>query len=119
MCCIDDSLALAPRCRSRDTHLQDRRSAVAREGGRRTHRHSGRRRRQAEGGERRVAGAMAESDVEGAPITTSAVLMSASKHVSAKCGAQNRAFLDCKRADPNPEKCLQQGQNVTRCVISL
>jgi hypothetical protein len=103
------NLALAPRCRSRDTHLQDRSSAVARKGGEDAR----------QGGERRVAGAMAESDVEGAPITTSAVLMSASKHVSAKCGAQNRAFLDCKRADPNPEKCLQQGQNVTRCVISL
>ena len=71
------------------------------------------------GRERSVAGAMADSDVEGAPITTSAVLISASKHISSKCGAQNRAFLDCKRNDPNPEKCLQQGQNVTRCVISL
>jgi len=75
----------------------------------------------ARGGERSVAGAMggAAESLEGAPITTSAVLMSASKHIGSKCGAQNRAFLDCKRSDPNPEKCLQQGQNVTRCVISL
>lgn len=54
-----------------------------------------------------------------APITTSAVLMAASKHIASKCGAQNRAFLDCKRNDPDPERCLRQGQDVTGCVISL
>ncbi|XP_024371981.1 NADH dehydrogenase [ubiquinone] 1 alpha subcomplex subunit 8-A [Physcomitrium patens] len=57
--------------------------------------------------------------VDRAPITTSAVLMSSSKHIASKCGAENRAFLDCKKNDPNPEKCLQKGQNVTQCVISL
>jgi NADH dehydrogenase (ubiquinone) 1 alpha subcomplex subunit 8 len=54
-----------------------------------------------------------------APITTSAVLMAASKHIASKCGAHNRAFLDCKRNDPDPERCLRQGQDVTGCVISL
>ncbi|XP_024385995.1 NADH dehydrogenase [ubiquinone] 1 alpha subcomplex subunit 8-A [Physcomitrium patens] len=63
--------------------------------------------------------ASAAGSAEGAPITTSAVLMSASKHIASRCSVENRAFLDCKKNDPNPEKCLQQGQNVTRCVISL
>lgn len=67
----------------------------------------------------RAAGATMGENAVDAPITTSAVLMSASKHITSKCGAHNKAFLDCKRNDPNPEKCLQQGQNVTRCVISL
>eukprot|EP00250_Pteridium_aquilinum_P027089 c3417_g1_i1 orf=386-718(-) len=53
------------------------------------------------------------------PITTSAVLMTASKHISASCRAQNKAFLDCKRADPNPEKCVHRGLDVTRCTLSL
>eukprot|EP00249_Psilotum_nudum_P023712 c28959_g3_i1 orf=734-1054(-) len=55
----------------------------------------------------------------GAPITTSAVLMVASKHIAARCRSQNKAFLDCKRADANPEKCLETGQDVTSCVLSL
>lgn len=56
---------------------------------------------------------------EGSPVTTSAVLMSVSKHITRHCRSQNKAFLDCKRADPNPETCLHRGQDVTRCVLSL
>eukprot|EP00897_Mesotaenium_endlicherianum_P003634 jgi/Mesen1/3299/ME000191S02436 len=58
-------------------------------------------------------------DAPQTPITTSSVLMSASKHISSRCGAQNKAFLDCKRSDENPEKCLKQGEEVTHCVLSL
>jgi len=53
------------------------------------------------------------------PIPTSALLMSASKHIATRCRAQNKAFIDCKKADPNPEKCLDKGRDVTRCVFSL
>ncbi|ERN10916.1 hypothetical protein AMTRI_Chr12g271870 [Amborella trichopoda] len=58
-------------------------------------------------------------DAVGEPIPTSAVLMAASKHIARKCRAENRDFLNCKRKDPNPEKCLDKGQEVTRCVLSL
>ncbi|KAH7295580.1 hypothetical protein KP509_27G055400 [Ceratopteris richardii] len=53
------------------------------------------------------------------PVTTSSVLMSANKHFAHFCRAQNKAFLDCKRADPNPEKCLHKGLDVTSCTLSV
>lgn len=59
------------------------------------------------------------ADAADTPLTTSAVLMSASRHISKKCGAENRAFLECKKADENPAACLKQGKEVTTCVISL
>ncbi|KAK4728653.1 hypothetical protein AABB24_034868 [Solanum stoloniferum] len=58
-------------------------------------------------------------DAVGNPIPTSAVLMSASKHIDIRCRSENVAYLKCKKDDPNPEKCLQKGQQVTRCVLSL
>ncbi|KAJ0936739.1 putative polyphosphate kinase [Helianthus annuus] len=58
-------------------------------------------------------------DAVGEPIPTSAVLMSASKHIAGKCRGQNIAFLKCKKDDPNPEKCLDKGNQVTRCVHSF
>eukprot|EP00244_Chara_vulgaris_P014288 TRINITY_DN885_c0_g1_i1.p1 TRINITY_DN885_c0_g1~~TRINITY_DN885_c0_g1_i1.p1 ORF type:complete len:105 (-),score=19.39 TRINITY_DN885_c0_g1_i1:297-611(-) len=62
---------------------------------------------------------MAPAEASASVLTTSAVLMSASKHISSRCGRENRAFLACKKADENPEKCLKQGEEVTRCVLSL
>ncbi|XP_076935800.1 NADH dehydrogenase [ubiquinone] 1 alpha subcomplex subunit 8-B-like [Bidens hawaiensis] len=64
---------------------------------------------------------MASSSVEasGEPVPTSAVLMSASKHIAIGCRGENVAFLKCKKEDPNPEKCLDKGRQVTRCVLSL
>lgn len=59
------------------------------------------------------------ADAADAPLTTSAVLMSASRHIGKKCGAENRAFLECKKADENPAACLKHGKEVTSCVISL
>ncbi|KAL2925610.1 NADH dehydrogenase [ubiquinone] 1 alpha subcomplex subunit 8-B [Bienertia sinuspersici] len=53
------------------------------------------------------------------PIPTSAVLMASSKHINIKCRDENVAFLKCKQKDPNPEKCLDKGQQVTRCVLSF
>eukprot|EP00270_Netrium_digitus_P004776 TRINITY_DN1610_c0_g1_i2.p2 TRINITY_DN1610_c0_g1~~TRINITY_DN1610_c0_g1_i2.p2 ORF type:complete len:108 (+),score=32.91 TRINITY_DN1610_c0_g1_i2:108-431(+) len=53
------------------------------------------------------------------PIATSAVLMAASRHITARCGGVNKAFLECKRRDENPEVCLKEGQDVTRCALSL
>ncbi|KAL5994559.1 hypothetical protein ACLOJK_024612 [Asimina triloba] len=55
----------------------------------------------------------------GEPIPTSAVLMSSSKHIATKCRSENLAFLSCKKRDPNPEKCLDKGQQVTRCVLGF
>uniref|UniRef100_A0A7C8YZ71 CHCH domain-containing protein n=1 Tax=Opuntia streptacantha TaxID=393608 RepID=A0A7C8YZ71_OPUST len=53
------------------------------------------------------------------PIPTSAVLMAASKHIGLRCHDENVAFLKCKKKDPNPEKCLDKGAQVTRCVLAL
>ncbi|KAK1278963.1 NADH dehydrogenase [ubiquinone] 1 alpha subcomplex subunit 8-A [Acorus gramineus] len=58
-------------------------------------------------------------DAGGEPIPTSAVLMSASKHISTRCRSENMAFIACKKKDANPEKCLDKGADVTRCVFSL
>ncbi|GAB4828822.1 hypothetical protein Ancab_018483 [Ancistrocladus abbreviatus] len=58
-------------------------------------------------------------DVSGDPIPTSAVLMASSKHIALRCRNENVAFLKCKKKDPNPETCLDKGQEVTRCVLSL
>ncbi|KAB2599478.1 NADH dehydrogenase [ubiquinone] 1 alpha subcomplex subunit 8-B-like [Pyrus ussuriensis x Pyrus communis] len=48
-------------------------------------------------------------DPAGDPIPTSAVLTA----------AENVAFLKCKKKDPNPDKCLDKGRQVTRCVLTL
>ncbi|XP_030517284.1 NADH dehydrogenase [ubiquinone] 1 alpha subcomplex subunit 8-B-like [Rhodamnia argentea] len=58
-------------------------------------------------------------DAAGEPIPTSAVLMASSKHIAARCRQENVAFLKCKQKDPNPEKCLEKGREVTRCVLHL
>ena len=58
-------------------------------------------------------------DATGNPIPTSAVLTTASKHIATRCFSENVEFLKCKKKDPNPEKCLDKGQQVTRCVLGL
>ncbi|XP_072997917.1 NADH dehydrogenase [ubiquinone] 1 alpha subcomplex subunit 8-B-like [Typha latifolia] len=58
-------------------------------------------------------------DASGEPIPTSAVLMAASKHIAVRCRAENVDFINCKKKDPNPEKCLDKGRQVTRCVLNL
>ncbi|KAL8100309.1 hypothetical protein AgCh_032527 [Apium graveolens] len=55
----------------------------------------------------------------GDPIPTSAVLMASSKHIASRCRDANVAFLKCKKTDANPDKCLDKGQQVTRCVLGL
>lgn len=54
-----------------------------------------------------------------APPPTSSVLLAISKHIAAQCGKQNRAFLECKGRDRNPEACLKEGDAVTACVVDL
>jgi NADH dehydrogenase (ubiquinone) 1 alpha subcomplex subunit 8 len=54
---------------------------------------------------------------EETPPPTSAVLMSISKHLAARCSKQSKAFIECKRMDKNPETCLKQGDEVTACAI--
>jgi NADH dehydrogenase (ubiquinone) 1 alpha subcomplex subunit 8 len=51
------------------------------------------------------------------PPPTSAVLMSISKHLAARCSKQSKAFIECKRKDKNPEACLKEGDAVTACAI--
>ncbi|CAH1440703.1 unnamed protein product [Lactuca virosa] len=58
-------------------------------------------------------------DAVGEPIPTSAVLMSTLKHIAGRCRGETLAFLKCKKYDPNPEKCLDKGSQVTRYVMSL
>jgi NADH dehydrogenase (ubiquinone) 1 alpha subcomplex subunit 8 len=58
-------------------------------------------------------------DASGEPIPTSSVLMAASKHITVRCRAENFAFLNCKKKDPNPEKCLEKGRQVKSCVFNL
>ncbi|KAJ6822966.1 NADH dehydrogenase [ubiquinone] 1 alpha subcomplex subunit 8-B-like [Iris pallida] len=58
-------------------------------------------------------------DASGNPIPTSAVLTAASKHIATRCRAENMAFINCKKKDQNPEKCLEQGREVTFCVLNL
>ncbi|GMN46515.1 hypothetical protein TIFTF001_015693 [Ficus carica] len=58
-------------------------------------------------------------DSSGEPIPTSAVLMASSKHIALRCQSENVEFLKCKKKDQNPEKCLDKGQQVTRCVLGL
>ncbi|KAK4403844.1 UNVERIFIED_CONTAM: NADH dehydrogenase [ubiquinone] 1 alpha subcomplex subunit-B [Sesamum angustifolium] len=55
----------------------------------------------------------------GESIPTSSVLMAAAKHIGTKCRGENVAFLKCKKDDPNPEKCLDKGRQVTQCVLHL
>jgi len=52
-------------------------------------------------------------------LPVSAVLMSVAKHVAVRCGKENKEFMDCKGEDRDPEKCLEQGRKVTRCVMDL
>ncbi|KAL0770188.1 hypothetical protein Bca101_035338 [Brassica carinata] len=56
-------------------------------------------------------------DATGNPIPTSAVLTASAKHIGLRCMPENVAFLKCKKSDPNPEKCLDKGRDVTRCVL--
>ncbi|XP_057786577.1 NADH dehydrogenase [ubiquinone] 1 alpha subcomplex subunit 8-B-like isoform X1 [Salvia miltiorrhiza] len=58
-------------------------------------------------------------DASGEPIPTSSVLMAAAKHIGIRCRGENIAFLKCKKDDPNPEKCLDKGRQVTECVLHL
>ena len=56
---------------------------------------------------------------DGEPIPTSAVLMASWKHIGTACRTENAAFINCKKKDPNPEKCLDSGREVTSCVLGL
>lgn len=59
------------------------------------------------------------SDSRTDPVPTSAVLLSIAKHIANKCGQQNKAFLDCKAKDRNPEACLKPGDAVIACAADV
>ncbi|GMH45170.1 hypothetical protein BSKO_13127 [Bryopsis sp. KO-2023] len=52
-------------------------------------------------------------------LPASAVLMAISKHIAIRCRDQNKAFMDCKKLDRNPEKCLAEGDAVTSCAVGI
>lgn len=52
-------------------------------------------------------------------MATSSVLYAAAKEIGSKCKSQNRAFLECKAADENPSACLQKGEAVQACALSV
>ncbi|KAJ6803908.1 NADH dehydrogenase [ubiquinone] 1 alpha subcomplex subunit 8-B-like [Iris pallida] len=58
-------------------------------------------------------------DALGNPIPTSAVLTASAKHIATSCRSENKAFINCKKKDQNPEKCLEKGREVTHCVLNL
>jgi len=62
---------------------------------------------------------MAAQGEEPPPVPASSVLMSASKLISSECGGVSKAYIACKKKDPNPEACLGEGDVVTSCVIDL
>ncbi|KAL5712752.1 hypothetical protein ACHQM5_014892 [Ranunculus cassubicifolius] len=66
-----------------------------------------------------MASASTVIDAVGEPVPTSAVLMASSKHIASRCRGANMAFLQCKKKDGNPEKCLEEGRQVTNCVLNL
>ncbi|CAN6306968.1 unnamed protein product, partial [Urochloa humidicola] len=61
-----------------------------------------------------MSASSAPVDASGEPIPTSSVLMAASKHIAVRCRPENVAFLNCKKKDPNPDKCLEKGRQVER-----
>lgn len=66
-----------------------------------------------------IAGMAGYVDASGEPVPTSSMLMASSKHIGMRCHSENVDFLKCKKKDPNPEKCLDKGREVTRCVLGL
>ena len=50
--------------------------------------------------------------------TTSASLYAAAKIIAPECQNANAAFVVCKKENPDPAKCVQQGEKVTACVLA-
>mmetsp|Transcript_34287 Transcript_34287/g.61195 ORF Transcript_34287/g.61195 Transcript_34287/m.61195 type:complete len:102 (-) Transcript_34287:90-395(-) len=53
------------------------------------------------------------------PLPTSAVLTSIAKHIAVNCKSENRAFMECKKENRDPEACLAVGESVTKCTVAL
>eukprot|EP00884_Botryococcus_braunii_P003281 jgi/Botrbrau1/12954/Bobra.154_2s0014.1 len=49
----------------------------------------------------------------------SAVLTSVANHIPFRCSKENKAFVECKKKDKNPQTCLAEGERLTHCVIDL
>jgi len=50
---------------------------------------------------------------------TSSVLYAAAKEIGARCDAENRSFLSCKAIDEDPAACLDKGEAVQACALSV
>eukprot|EP00163_Fabomonas_tropica_P018192 TRINITY_DN32445_c0_g1_i1.p1 TRINITY_DN32445_c0_g1~~TRINITY_DN32445_c0_g1_i1.p1 ORF type:complete len:115 (+),score=14.08 TRINITY_DN32445_c0_g1_i1:76-420(+) len=61
---------------------------------------------------------MASSNDDLVPLTEP-VLYAMAKNIDKHCREENRAFMKCKAVDPDPYRCLQQGETTTKCVRSV
>jgi len=52
-------------------------------------------------------------------LATSAYLQSAAFLIGDQCAPQNKEFMKCKQDTNQPEKCKEQGAEVTSCVRKL
>lgn len=59
------------------------------------------------------------SEEESQPVPASSILMSASKVIAIECGAPSKAYIACKNRDGNPAACLNEGNDLTGCVIDM
>lgn len=60
---------------------------------------------------------MANGDDRETP--TSSVLFAVHKHLQRRCADKTSAFIQCKRNDENPEKCLKEGAAMTGCLLDV
>lgn len=59
------------------------------------------------------------SDQTTGGVPTSSVLFAVHKQLQRRCADKTAAFLACKKADQDPEKCLQAGAAMTGCMVDL
>jgi hypothetical protein len=53
------------------------------------------------------------------PSTHYHALLTAAPFVGEECLDVNRTFVQCKQADNNPAKCLDEGAKVTACTLKV
>mmetsp|Transcript_39819 Transcript_39819/g.124442 ORF Transcript_39819/g.124442 Transcript_39819/m.124442 type:complete len:84 (-) Transcript_39819:248-499(-) len=51
--------------------------------------------------------------------TTSDVLWAASKFIALECAAPNKQWYQCRKESRDPELCLTQGAEATRCGLGV
>lgn len=54
-----------------------------------------------------------------ASVPASSVLFAVRKQLQRTCASKTAAFLACKKADQDPEKCLREGAAMTGCLVDV